>query len=93
MKLYTKQQKEVSHAQDFINKYRATKQLSSLVQSRIKALQKMALIEAVVQDEEIKFLFPEAGDCPTPFLSLENATFGYDAEKPILKNVNLIIDD
>ncbi|KRX05641.1 P-loop containing nucleoside triphosphate hydrolase [Pseudocohnilembus persalinus] len=93
MKLYTKQQKEATHIQAFIDKYRATKQLSSLVQSRIKALQKMSLIESVVQDDEIKFVFPEAGKCSVPFLQLENATFGYDAEKPILKNVNLIIDD
>lgn len=28
-----------------------------------------------------------------PYLELDKATFGYDAEKPILKNVRFVIDD
>lgn len=63
------------------------------MQSRIKALEKMNVIESVLSDPEIVFRFPEAGKCPIPFLELEHAVFGYDPEKPILKDVSLIIDD
>jgi ABC-type multidrug transport system fused ATPase/permease subunit len=51
------------------------------------------MIEGVVLDSAIKFSFPEIGKCPSPYISLEKGTFGYDPETPILKDVTLTIDD
>lgn len=63
------------------------------MQSRIKALEKMTILEPIYVDDKIEFKFPDAGKCPSPFLELEEATFGYKETEPILKNVTFCIGD
>jgi ATP-binding cassette subfamily F protein 3 len=53
----------------------------------------MEIVDAVINDPEVKFNFPEAGKCSIPYLELDQATFGYDPKVPILKKIRLVIDN
>lgn len=49
-KQFDKQQTQIAHIQQFINKFRANNKRASLVQSRIKVLEKMDKIDDVLSD-------------------------------------------
>ena len=57
--------------QDFIDKFRYNAKRASLVQSRIKALQKMDLIDEVVEDPSCVFIFPNPEKLRPPLLKIE----------------------
>eukprot|EP00662_Eupelagonemidae_sp_cell21_P035228 gene35228-17768_t len=46
-KQHETQQKQVAHMQEFIDKFRCNAKRASMVQSRIKAMEKMQLVAAV----------------------------------------------
>lgn len=87
-----KQNKQVSAMTDFINQFRANAARAALVQSRIKEMNKMVIIEDVYEDPPIKFKFPNPTELSPPLLKLHNANLGYSKEKPILSNVEFYID-
>lgn len=58
-KAYANQQKEIREVKDFINKFRSNVKKASLVQSRIKQLEKMDLITIPRDEKKIYFRFPE----------------------------------
>lgn len=51
---------KIEHMQEFIDKFRYNAKRASLVQSRIKSMNKMELIEEVVDDPSCVFIFPTA---------------------------------
>ena len=63
-----------------------------MVQSRIKAIAKMDVIEDVVEDPTCVFKFPNPENLGTPMLRLDEANIGYSSEKIILHKVNMNID-
>lgn len=83
---------KVAHVQEFIDKFRYNAKRASLVQSRIKALQKMDLIEEVVDDPSCVFIFPNPEKLRPPLLKIEEGLFGYNMERVILKNINYWIE-
>ena len=91
---YNKQQEKIAHETEFINKFRANKKLSSMVQSRIKGLNKMEKLEKPPTDFKFRFRFPD----PEPLrkdriLELSDVSFGYDKEKkPLFKHVDVTVD-
>ena len=56
---YENQQREIKQIQDFIDKFRYNASKAKQVQSRVKKLDRMDVIELPAQDEEISFQFPE----------------------------------
>lgn len=70
--------------QDFIDKFRYNAKRASLVQSRIKAIQKMDLIDEVVDDPNCVFIFPTPEKLRPPLLKIEEGMFGYNKENVIL---------
>lgn len=76
-KTFETQQAKVAHMQTFIDKFRYNAKRASLVQSRIKAINKMDLIDEVVEDPNCVFIFPTAEKLRPPLLKLEDASFGY----------------
>ena len=86
------QDKQISHITDFINKFRANAKRASLVQSRIKALNKIDVIEQVAEDPSVVFVFPTPDILNPPLMKLENVNLGYKKEEPILKDVFFNID-
>src|ERR1700722_4418957 len=80
-----------AHMQKFVDRFRAKASKARQAQSRIKALERMPQIEAVVEDKATHFSFPSAGPVAPPMLSLDNVDIGYDG-KPVLSGVSLRLD-
>jgi len=57
-KAYDNQRKEIQRQKDFINRFRSNVKKASMVQSRIKALDKMTLIEKEPEEKKIYLRFP-----------------------------------
>lgn len=86
------QDKQISHMNDFINKFRANAKRASLVQSRIKALNKIDVIDQIAEDPTCVFIFPNPDPINPPLLKLDGCNLGYDKEFPILKNIDFALD-
>jgi len=83
---FEKQQTEIKHLQQFIDRFRAKATKARQVQSRIKSLQKMQQIAAVHEHSLFKFQFKAVKRMPNPVLQMENIQLGYD-EQVILKQI------
>jgi ATP-binding cassette subfamily F protein 3 len=80
-----------AHMQKFVDRFRAKASKARQAQSRIKALERMPQIEAVVEDKATKFSFPEPNKLAPPMLSLDGVDVGYDG-KAVLSGISLRID-
>ncbi|MED6185164.1 ATP-binding cassette sub- F member 3 [Stylosanthes scabra] len=82
-----------SHMQTFIDKFRYNAKRASLVQSRIKALERMGHVDEIINDPDYKFEFPTPDDRPgPPIISFSDASFGYPGGPILFKNLNFGID-
>ncbi|MDE1172567.1 MAG: ABC-F family ATP-binding cassette domain-containing protein [Parvibaculaceae bacterium] len=81
------------HMEDFVERFRAKASKARQAQSRLKMLERMQPISAVIEDRVIPFRFP-APDTPlaSPIIRLEHASVAYDEGKPILHDLDLRID-
>ncbi|KAL6633273.1 hypothetical protein ACP70R_025944 [Stipagrostis hirtigluma subsp. patula] len=92
-KAFETNEKAREHMQAFIDKFRYNAKRASLVQSRIKALERMEHVDAVVSDPDYKFEFPTPDDRPgPPIISFSDASFGYPGGPILFKNLNFGID-
>ena len=62
------------------------------MQSRIKALGKMSLIDEILEDPTCVFMFPTPEKLSPPLLKIEEGDFGYNHEKILLKGINFGVD-
>lgn len=67
----------MSHLQEFIDKFRANAKRASLVQSKIKTLKKLDLIDEIAEDPTCVFIFPTPEKLGPPLLRLNEANIGY----------------
>ncbi|KAL4515714.1 hypothetical protein Ndes2437B_g07137 [Nannochloris sp. 'desiccata'] len=85
-----------AHMQAFIDKFRYNANRAALVQSRIKALERMAEVSEFVDDPEYCFKFPTPPDpLGPPVISFTDVSFAYpgDPGNPVLfKDLNFGID-
>jgi len=75
---YENQQKKIKEMQDFIDRFRYKADKASLVQSRIKQLEKMDRIELQDDQDEISFEFPHPQRSGAVVMELENIRKQYD---------------
>jgi ATP-binding cassette subfamily F protein 3 len=80
-----------AHMQKFVDRFRAKASKARQAQSRIKALERMPQIEAVVEDKATRFSFPEPNKLAPPMLSLDGVDVGYDG-RAVLSGVSLRLD-
>ncbi|MDE1895871.1 MAG: ABC-F family ATP-binding cassette domain-containing protein [Rhodospirillales bacterium] len=80
-----------AHMQSFVDRFRAKATKARQAQSRLKALEKLPQIEAVVEAHATHFSFPSPSELPPPMLQLEGVDIGYDG-KAVLFSVSLRID-
>lgn len=86
-------EKARAHMQAFIDKFRFNAKRASLVQSRIKALDRMGHVDQIINDPDYKFDFPTPDDRPgPPIISFSDASFGYPGGPLLFKNLNFGID-
>jgi ATP-binding cassette subfamily F protein 3 len=78
----------------FVSRFRAKASKARQAQSRLKLLEKLEPVSAVVADEvrPIGFPAPERRISP-PIVVLEDVVAGYEVDRPVLRRVNLRIDD
>ncbi|WP_337841673.1 ATP-binding cassette domain-containing protein [Rheinheimera sp.] len=84
---YEKQQRQVAHLQQFIDRFKAKATKAKQAQSRIKALERMTLLAPAHVDSPFQFEFLPPRALPNPLLKLENVKAGY-ADTSILQQIN-----
>ena len=90
--LHEKQMAQKAHMQAFVDRFGATASKARQAQSRLKMIQKMDIVDAVMADRVTRFAFPEPEELKSPLITLEDIDAGYAPGKPVLKNLNLRID-
>ncbi|KAE8055099.1 hypothetical protein FH972_011960 [Carpinus fangiana] len=92
-KAFEANERSRAHMQAFIDKFRYNAKRASLVQSRIKALDRMGHVDEIVNDPDYKFEFPTPDDRPgPPIISFSDASFGYPGGPILFHNLNFGID-
>ncbi len=86
-KMFDKQQAERAHMQKFVDRFKAQASKARQAQSRIKALERMDIVDAVIAGRAIHFTFPSPKEIASPMITIDNADIGYTLDKPILKKV------
>jgi len=84
---YNKQQREISHMQDFVRRFKAKATKARQAQSRIKALERMELIAPAHIDSPFQFTIPGTEKISNPLIVLEDADLGYS--DPIINKVKI----
>ena len=77
--------------QAFVDRFRAKASKARQAQSRLKAIARLPVIEAVVEEAPAHFSFPEPEPLPPPILAADRAAVGYGA-RPVLENLSFRID-
>jgi ATP-binding cassette subfamily F protein 3 len=88
-----RQDAERKRLQAFVDRFKAKASKARQAQSRVKMLEKMKPIAALVTQDvrEISFPAPEKMLSP-PIIAVDNVSVGYDPENPVLNRVTLRID-
>lgn len=86
------QQAEIAHYQKFVDKFRFNAKRATLVQSRIKAINRIDLVDEVLSDPTCIFMFPNPEKISPPIMRLDESTIGWTKDIPLLKKVNINVD-
>ena len=88
------QEAERQRLQAFVDRFKAKASKARQAQSRVKMLEKMQPVAALVREEvrEISFPAPEKILSP-PIIAVDNVSVGYDPAKPVLRRVTLRVDN
>jgi len=80
-----------AHMQSFVDRFRAKATKARQAQARLKALEKLPVIENVIEAAPTRFAFPEPMRLAPPILAMDRLSVGYDG-RPILRGLNLSVD-
>lgn len=86
---YEAQQQYRLHVQEFIDRFRYNAKRASLVQSKIKMLEKLPDLKPVEKESVVVLRFPNPEHLQPPVLQLDEVCFSYVPTQPVLQNVNL----
>lgn len=91
----SQQQRKVSHLKDFIARFgHGHKKMAAQAQSRMKLLKKIEeeAVDVDFDDPYLKIDFPTSSPLPPPCISVINASFGYDDQRILYKDLNFGVD-
>ncbi|MFP4379502.1 MAG: ATP-binding cassette domain-containing protein [Candidatus Sumerlaeia bacterium] len=88
---YEQQQKEIESMENFIRRFRATASRASLVQSRIKQLEKIERLEPPFHPTAIHFDFPPAPQSYSDVVIMEELSHSYDGVTRVFDDINFTI--
>ncbi len=88
--MFERQQRQISHMQAFVDRFRAQATKARQAQSRLKALERMQRIAPAHIDSPFQFSFAEPARLPRPLMALEEQATGY-GERILLSKVSLTI--
>jgi ATP-binding cassette subfamily F protein 3 len=89
-----RQEAERKRLQAFVDRFKAKASKARQAQSRVKMLERMKPVTALVTDDvhEINFPAPEKILSP-PIIAADNVSVGYEPDRPVLNRVTLRIDN
>jgi ATP-binding cassette subfamily F protein 3 len=89
-----RQEAERKRLQAFVDRFKAKASKARQAQSRVKMLERMKPVAALVTQDvrEISFPAPEKTLSP-PIIAVDNVSVGYEPNKPVLNRVTLRIDN
>lgn len=95
IKEYEKQQEEIRHLQEFIDRFGAKATKAAQAQERQKMLDKILEHEIVIPEnlKKIHFKFPPAPHSGRLVATLEKITKSYDGEHKVLDNLDLLLEN
>ncbi len=92
---YEKQQAEIAHLQEFINRFGAKATKAAQAQERQKMLDKILEKEIVIPEslKKIHFKFPPAPHAGRLVVTLKGITKSYDGVKKVVDNLDLVLEN
>jgi ATP-binding cassette subfamily F protein 3 len=91
--LREKQLAQKAHMMKFVDRFKAKASKARQAQSRLKMIEKMDIVDAVMADRVTAFVFPEPEEQKSPLITIENVEAGYAPNKPVLRKLDLRIDN
>ena len=92
-KAIVKQDAARKHMEAFVERFRAKASKARQAQSRLKALEKMKPLQAIVEEHVTPFVFPEPEKIlASPIIRMEKVAVGYEPGRSILRGLDLRID-
>ena len=93
MKAKAKVDAHRKHLQSFVDRFRAKATKAKQAQSRLKAIERLGTVAAVVHEHVQGFKFPDPKkEAASPIIAVEGGSAGYGPGHPILARLNLRID-
>ena len=93
LKHIKKQEEQRKHLQSFVDRFRASATKASQAQSRIKMLERMKPISAIVDSQVVPFHLPSPErPLSPPIVAMDGASTGYD-DRPVLSRLSLNISN
>jgi ATP-binding cassette subfamily F protein 3 len=89
---YEQQQIEISKHEDFIRRFRATASKASLVQSRVKLLEKIVPIEIPDNLRKMSLSFPPPPHSGKIVLEITDLSKSYDGVKKVINNFSFVLE-
>jgi len=90
--MFKKQQAFKQRVMKFVDRFGAKATKAKQAQSRLRSLEKIDMVDAIISDRTISFSFPKPNNLGTSMLTINKVDAGYDGI-PILKNINLSISN
>ena len=90
--LHEKQQAQKAQMMKFVDRFRASASKARQAQSRLKAIERMDIVDAVMAERVTAFTFPEPKEMKSPLIRLEKVDAGYVEGDPVLRGLDLHIN-
>ena len=87
---WEKQQRRAREIQAFVTRFGAKASKARQARSRVKELERLALVAPALADSPYRFIFPNPEKVSNPLLLIEDAGFGYGGA-PVLSEVDLTL--
>jgi ATP-binding cassette subfamily F protein 3 len=89
-----RQEAERNRLQAFVDRFKAKASKARQAQSRVKMLERMKPIAALVTQDVREIIFPAPEKILSPpIIAVDNVSVGYEPDKPVLNRVTLRIDN
>ncbi len=80
------------HIESYVDRFRFKASKARQAQSRLKMLARMEPIASVVEGKTPSFSFPDCASLAPPVIALDDASVGYEDNRPVIEHLDLRID-
>jgi ATP-binding cassette subfamily F protein 3 len=87
-----KQELARAHMQAFVDRFKAKASKARQAQSRMKMLARMSVVEVPVDEHVAPIRIPAATGASPPLITMDRASVGYEADKPVLTGLSFRFD-